>query len=266
MKLDSPILEKIEEAINFLQKNEPSEGYLLAFSGGKDSVVLRWITEQAGVKFQAFYNITTIDPPEVRRFVRRHYPDTVEVRPKLSFWRLIEKKKCLPFKQMRFCCYYLKENNRFTENRTVLIGNREEESPKRKKQSRIRQVHGRVLLEPIRYFSTEEIWEIIEENNLPYLSIYENRKCARVGCVLCPYQTYKNKLLSMVEYPRFWKTLRIVWRRIWKTISEKRKERYHQYGIVSPDDYIDWWVTGLSMKKFSAMRRQKALFPSEKSV
>ncbi|GAH60807.1 unnamed protein product, partial [marine sediment metagenome] len=56
-------LTKVEEAIEFLQENEPVEGYYLAFSGGKDSVVIYDLAEKAGVKFDAHYCVSPIDPP-----------------------------------------------------------------------------------------------------------------------------------------------------------------------------------------------------------
>lgn len=38
------------------------EGYYLCFSGGKDSQVIYELAKQAKVKFQAYYNVTTVDP------------------------------------------------------------------------------------------------------------------------------------------------------------------------------------------------------------
>ena len=48
----------------------------------------------AGVKFKAHMQITTIDPPELMRFVRSQYPDVVLHRPEINIYKLIEKKKC----------------------------------------------------------------------------------------------------------------------------------------------------------------------------
>ena len=63
-----------------LRKAEPlalrysPEGYYLAFSGGKDSQALYHVAVMAGVKFQAYMSATSVDPPEVLRFVRTQYP------------------------------------------------------------------------------------------------------------------------------------------------------------------------------------------------
>lgn len=46
------------------------DGFHLAFSGGKDSQVLYHIAKMAGVKFKAYMQVTTIDPPELMGFER----------------------------------------------------------------------------------------------------------------------------------------------------------------------------------------------------
>ena len=60
---------------------DPEGGFWLAFSGGKDSQCLYHIAQEAGVKFRAHMNLTSIDPPEVIRFVRENYPDVEMIRP-----------------------------------------------------------------------------------------------------------------------------------------------------------------------------------------
>jgi phosphoadenosine phosphosulfate reductase len=42
--------EKIERAVKILKENEPPEGYFVAFSGGKDSIVVYDIVKKANVK------------------------------------------------------------------------------------------------------------------------------------------------------------------------------------------------------------------------
>ena len=61
---------KVDVAINRLQTFEPPEGYYLAFSGGKDSQCIYHLAKMAGVKFDAHYSVTTVDPPELMKFVK----------------------------------------------------------------------------------------------------------------------------------------------------------------------------------------------------
>ena len=76
-----PLEDKIRNAIGLLQLHEPMakrispDGYWLAFSGGKDSCVIKELARMAGVAFLPVYNVTTIDPPELVRFIKREHPD-----------------------------------------------------------------------------------------------------------------------------------------------------------------------------------------------
>ena len=72
------------EAIAFLRENEPPEGFFVGFSGGKDSIVSLELCRIAGIKHQAFYSCTRIDPPEVVRFIRMHYPEVTWLYSKMT--------------------------------------------------------------------------------------------------------------------------------------------------------------------------------------
>ena len=61
---------KVEVAIQRIKTFEPEEGYYLAFSGGKDSIVCKELLTMAGVKFESYYNHTTVDPPELIYYIR----------------------------------------------------------------------------------------------------------------------------------------------------------------------------------------------------
>ena len=65
--------DKIQKAIDRLKLFEPADGYFLAFSGGKDSQTIYHLAKEAGVKFEAHFHMTSIDPPEVISFVKNHY-------------------------------------------------------------------------------------------------------------------------------------------------------------------------------------------------
>ena len=61
-QLNFDLLDKTEVAIQRLKQYEPPEGYYLGFSGGKDSIVIYNLAVKSGVKFDAHYNISPIDP------------------------------------------------------------------------------------------------------------------------------------------------------------------------------------------------------------
>lgn len=60
--------DKVQTAIERLKVFEPEEGYYLAFSGGKDSVVVKALADMAEIKYDTHYNVTSIDPPELVQY------------------------------------------------------------------------------------------------------------------------------------------------------------------------------------------------------
>ena len=105
-------IDKVDLAIRRIKLHEPPEGYYVAFSGGKDSCVILDLVKRAGVKFDAHINLTTVDPPEVIRFVRQQYPEVTIEKPKMSMKKLIEKKGILPTRLARYCCAEYKRTRR----------------------------------------------------------------------------------------------------------------------------------------------------------
>lgn len=137
MTLDGRIRDNVEEAIDILRNFEPPEGYYLAFSGGKDSQCVYHLAKEAGVKFDAHYSVTTVDPPELVQFIKSHYPD-VEIKiPRdadgkpVTMWNLIPKKLMPPTRIVRYCCQELKKSN--GKYRVTLTGVRKAESVNRSK-------------------------------------------------------------------------------------------------------------------------------------
>lgn len=127
---------KVEVAIDRLQSFEPKEGYYLAFSGGKDSQCIYHLAKMAGVKFDAHYHITGVDPPELVRFIKTQYPDVALDYPRdadgnvITMWNLIPKQTIPPTRKARYCCDKLKESG--GEGRLTVTGVRWAESPARK--------------------------------------------------------------------------------------------------------------------------------------
>jgi phosphoadenosine phosphosulfate reductase len=99
----------VENSIALIKKYEPPEGYYVAFSGGKDSIVCLDLVKKAGVKYDVHMNLTSVDPPELLKFIRKHYPECQMHKPKLSMFQLILKKQMPPTRLVRYCCKELKE-------------------------------------------------------------------------------------------------------------------------------------------------------------
>lgn len=127
---------KVQTAIDRIKSFEPPEGYYLAFSGGKDSIVTKALLDMAGVKYDAHYNLTTVDPPELVQFIKEYHPDvTIEIpRDKdgnrVTMWNLIPRKLMPPTRIVRYCCQVLKEGG--GDGRFTVTGVRWAESARRK--------------------------------------------------------------------------------------------------------------------------------------
>lgn len=127
----------IKESIDFLRQHEPPEGYFVGFSGGKDSITTLELCRLAGVKHQTFYTYTTIDPPEVVRFIRAHYPQVHWLRPAKSFFACVAT-NAPPLRMQRWCCDHIKEKPSWNVPlETRLFGIRAEESVGRAERGRI---------------------------------------------------------------------------------------------------------------------------------
>lgn len=227
-------LDKVEVAIMRLKQFEPPEGYFLAFGGGKDSVVIHDLTQKAGVRFDAHYNITGIDPPELVYFIRDHYPKMIYEKPKKRLWELIETKG-LPRRNARFCCEYLKEHS--GAGRVVLTGIRWQESVRRKQRKMVetcRWVKGKSFVHPIIDWTTYEVWQYIRINHLPYCSLYDEG-FKRLGCVLCPMATKQQALRDMARWPKI------------ATAWYRATQRYFDGNKVSKlktvDQLWDFWLS-----------------------
>lgn len=248
------------------------DGYHLAFSGGKDSVALYHLAKMAGVKFKAHMQITTIDPPELMRFVRSQYPDVVLHRPEINIYKLIEKKKMLPIRTKRYCCAYLKEQA--GGGTVTLLGIRAAESPRRAARNEVQIGNHRfsgsfdqfnrnkerdfacvggkdkIMLSPIYRWQDSDVWNFIRGNNLPYCRLYDEG----YQRIFCPMSSVKNKARDRRRYPGVERAIK---RSIQYLIDTNGyMERFH----ATTDEIFDWWVSNLPADQyFSTLRLQQKI-------
>lgn len=226
-----------QEAIDFLRQHEPQEGYQLCFSGGKDSIVMRHLADLSGVKYTALFNCTTIDPPQLYKFIRHCYPSTEWHFPKNNFFKLVEKKGPA-WRRARWCCQELKESGDIPGLHSLLIGIRAEESVFRAKRKRVEASTRKkncMFFAPIHGWKEWQIWEHIERYSLPYPSLYDEGY-HRIGCKLCPVtfgpspaaqqRIEKEKTRFPVFVAKFESALRVWFERSTKHRKEEGKKVY----------------------------------------
>lgn len=254
-------LNKRDFAIQLLQTWEPKEGYYFADSGGKDSAATRDILIKAGVKFDAHYCVSPVDPPQIREFLKQYHPDTQWDYHARGFWKMVVKKG-LPMRTSRWCCRVIKEGG--GDGRVVVLGNRRAESTNRKRQCYVETPEQRndgkhrksnqTLIRPIANFDNYDIWQYIRENNVPYCSLYDEgavRKgygeglFKRLGCILCPFA--RNIELETIYFPEIVK----LWRLACGHIVERHRAHNYLTGKGLPmkhhfetgEDLYQWWIS-----------------------
>ena len=133
---------KIEQSVALLRQAErlalrydSENGFWTAFSGGKDSQALLHVVQLAGVKYQAHFSPTTVDPPQVIRFIREHYPEVVFEKVSKSIFTVAKEKGIVPTRNLRWCCAEFKESA--GAGKVTLTGIRKAESTKRAKRKAV---------------------------------------------------------------------------------------------------------------------------------
>jgi phosphoadenosine phosphosulfate reductase len=238
-------VDKVQVAIDRLKEFEPPEGYYVAFSGGKDSCVVKDIVKRSGVKHEFHFN-RSMEPPEVIYYIREHHPDVIWHLPKKTMWESIAHKGMPPTRIIRFCCDDMKENQESAKGRFVVTGVRWEESNARKGRQFVEQCYtdtSKKFLHPIIDWSTEEIWEYIKTNGLPYCKLYDEGR-TRVGCVMCPMANSTQMKLDAIRWPK----IADAYKRACDRAIIKKREIFERKGKTltwkSGQDMYDWWISG----------------------
>ena len=255
---------KLEMSIERLVLFEPPEGYFLAFSGGKDSCVIKVLADMAGVKYDAHYNHTSVDPPELIRFIKECHPDVAIDYPRdkdgkrITMWNLIPQKKMPPTRTMRYCCEKLKEGG--GKGRFVVTGVRWAESTRRKNaragleidngskrrmqydpdnppdevMMRTCPTKRKHILNPIIDWTEDEVWEFIRKYDVPYCKLYDEG-FKRIGCVGCPMSVDRKK--EFERYPKFKRNYLSALGRMLDNLDRKTIWK-------TPEDVMNWWLKG----------------------
>lgn len=222
-------------SIAILREFEPPEGYWLADSGGKDSTVLVAVAKAAGVKFEAHYNVTTIDPPELVRFLHYYRPETVFDKPKKSFYAYIRANWGLPMRQGRWCCAELKE--RGGVGRVTLTGVRAAESRNRARYGVVQpclQGGGKTLVHPLLAWTDADVWQYIRGRDLPYCSLYDEG-WKRIGCVFCPFNSQAETNRAQARWPK-------MFARLAAAVCDAYPTQGGWQRFGSPEAVLEWWL------------------------
>lgn len=272
-------VDKVADSIRFLRNFEPrnGEGYYLAFSGGKDSCVVKALCDMAGVKYDAHYAVTSVDPPELIRFIKTYHPDVIFDFPKryyvdedgnereetITMWNLIPRKLMPPTRIARYCCACLKESNGL--GRITLTGVRRAESGARSKNRNLAEIGSskktriflntdndasrvevencykkrQTVVNPIINWTNEDVWEFIKKYDIPYCELY-NQGYTRLGCIGCPM----NSQAAARDFARYPKYKQMYLRAFARMLEEHKKRGMSTDHVIwdTPEDVMAWWL------------------------
>lgn len=271
--------DKIRDSIELIKKAEvlslkmqPEQGFYVGFSGGKDSQALLELVKMSGVKFRAVYSVTTNDPAENIRFIRKNYPDVEFSHVESSIMRMIEKKG-LPTRVHRWCCSIFKEQAgassvvltgiRWEESRTRAEYSAVEKKGKTKKDkvvldldkmrtNEFRCVGGKdkIMVYPILAWTENDVWEFLKIRGLKINPCYN--RGMRVGCAFCPFSRKGEIEKYAASHPKQKEALL-------HAIDRYLNRNQGSSKFKNATEVFNWWISKKSVNEYLQMQCQLSI-------
>lgn len=205
--------EIMRTALNIFSGNLP-----VAFSGGKDSLVVLHIALEANPEVPVLYNNTTVEFPETLRYVRSLEKEwnlnLYMTRCRTPFLAAVRERGWATH-ESRWCCKPYKEQPAFEflishGFEAEITGTTRTESIYRRSLSPIKMPKKEphiIRVNPIYDWNYWEVWTYINLNNLPYNPLY-NKGYRRIGCWCCPINGWTHYRRLKKTHPKLYSFLK----------------------------------------------------------
>ena len=95
---------------------------------------------------------------------------------------------------------------------------------------------------PILHWKETDIWDYIDENNIPYPELYD-QGLSRIGCVICPYH-YTGGGTGHNFYNKRWPKYFEKFERQCRIWYKKRQAQGRKMFFDTPEEFIENWYKG----------------------
>jgi len=223
-EVQKPFQEKLAKAKQ-LVKLWANKNACVSCSFGKDSTVVLYLVREVNPQIPVIFNNTGVEFRETLEFkdmlTKEWNLNLVELKPEKTFWQIMDPKKIkIPdgskTSKFRFqsrhthdaCCYYLKEKpfkdyvkGRFSVNFTGITAMESRQRMLRaceKGMEYYHKTHGLLKIHPILYWTPQEVWQFIKDNNIPVNPAYQKYGINRIGCVPCTaHRGWREQLIKV---------------------------------------------------------------------
>ena len=191
-------------------------------STGKDSEVKTYLARKAGLQFNTYFNVTTLDVADSNKMAKEkgYKPILPNTNTYGGFYQYIKRDNVIPTRFSRLCCKIYKEGSTIDyfsneEKLLFLLGMRNDESSARSGYDDV-WVNDKwvnkdwIGILPIRKWTDLDIWLYMLRENIDINPKYK-KGYERVGCgIACPFYTKSTWVLDQYWYPKMYER----WQRI----------------------------------------------------
>ncbi|MHA1214297.1 MAG: phosphoadenosine phosphosulfate reductase domain-containing protein [Candidatus Hodarchaeales archaeon] len=265
---------KEKEAINFIENSSKDFAkHVVAYSGGKDSLVTLDLVAQSDVTYEIIFSDTNLEYPETLENIRKisHVYQRKVHTFKNESWDFWERFQQFgpPTRNSRWCCKSAKLfpvnellESLFPEEEHILtfLGRRRYESFGRSKEQKISQnpwIPKQVSAAPIQNWNAFEVFLYIHKHKITHLlnPLY-SRGFIRIGCWVCPASSMSDFEIMKETHPEL----------LGKLNSNLEVIRTN---TNLPDQFVTWGLwrwKKLPQKVFDYLKKYKIKYVSEPST